>query len=145
MVFRVCRLEKHRQTRCASAPTDEDRLRLAEVSRLNRRVYTAYLLKEELRALYRCGAAAAKRHLRAWLAWASRSRLAPFVKLARTLRKHRDGILAAIELGVSNGRMEGINNKIGIIKHRAYGVHSAAALIAMVFLCCSGILVPMPL
>ena len=125
--------------------TDEDRLRLAEVSRLNRRVYTAYLLKEELRALYRCGAQAAKRHLRAWLAWASRSRLAPFVKLARTLRKHRDGILAAIELGVSNGRMEGINNKIGVIKHRAYGFHSAAALIAMVFLCCSGIQVTMPI
>jgi transposase len=125
--------------------TDEDRLRLAEVGRLNRRVYTAYLLKEELRALYRCGARAAKRHLQAWLAWASRSRLAPFVKLARTLRKHRDGILAAIVLGVSNGRMEGINNKIGVIKHRAYGFHSAAALIAMVFLCCSGIQITLPL
>jgi len=124
--------------------TDEDRLKLAEVSRLNRRVYSAYLLKEELRALYRCGARAASRHLRAWLAWATRSRLPPFVKLARTLRKHREGILAAIELGVSNGRMEGINNKIGVIKHRAYGFHSAAALIAMVFLCCSGIQVPTP-
>ena len=125
--------------------TDEDRLRLAEVSRLNRRAYAAYLLKEELRALYRCGARAAHRHLKAWLAWASRSRLKPFVKLARTLRKHRDGILAAIELGVSNGRLEGINNKIGMIKHRAYGFHSAAALIAMVFLCCSGIQVTMPI
>ena len=125
--------------------TDEDRLKLAAVSRLNRRVYTAYLLKEELRALYQCGAQAAGRHLRAWLAWASRSRLAPFVKLARTLRRHRQGILAAIELGVSNGRMEGINNKIGVIKHRAYGFHSAAALIAMVFLCCSGIQVAMPI
>ncbi len=81
---------------------DEDRLRLAEVSRLNRRVYNAYLLKEELRALYRCGPRAAKQHLRAWLAWASRPLLAPFVRLARTLRKYRDGILAAIELGVSN-------------------------------------------
>ena len=44
------------------------------------------------------------------LAEVSRSQLAPFVKLARTLRKHRDGILAAIELGVSNGRMEGIQS-----------------------------------
>jgi transposase len=107
--------------------------------------YTAYLLKEELRALYRCGARAAKRHLQAWLVWASRSRLAPFVKLARTLRRHRDGILAAIVLGMSNGRMEGINNKIGVIKHRVYGFHSAAALIAMVFLCCSGIQVTLPI
>jgi hypothetical protein len=59
--------------------------------------------------------------------------LEPFVTLARTLRKHCDGILAAIELNVSNGRMEGINNKIGVIKHRAYGSHSASALIAMIF------------
>ena len=124
--------------------TDEDRLKLAEVGKLNRRVYSAYLLKEELRALYRCGARAARRHLSAWLAWASRSRLAPFVKLSRTLRKYRDGILAAIELGVSNGKLEGINNKIGVIKHRAYGFHSAATLIAMVFLCCSSIQITLP-
>jgi hypothetical protein len=47
----------------------------------------AYLLKEELRALYHLEArTAASEHLRAWLAWASRSR---FVKLARTIRRYR--------------------------------------------------------
>ena len=122
----------------------EEQVKLAEVAALNRRVYRAYLLKEELRALYRCGSQAAEQHFTAWIAWAIRSRLAPFVKLARTLRKYREGILAAIDLGVSNGRMEGINNKIGVIKHRAYGFHSAAALIAMVFLCCSALRVTLP-
>jgi len=34
-------------------------------------------------------------HLDAWLTWASRSRLKPFIKLARTIRRHRDGILNA--------------------------------------------------
>ncbi len=115
--------------------TDYDRLRLAEVGRLNRRVYKAYLLKEELRALYCCGASSATLHLKAWLSWASRSLLRPFVKLARTLGKYSDGILAAIELGVSKGWLEGINNKIGVLKRRAYGFHSAAALIALAFLC----------
>jgi transposase len=58
----------------------------------------AYLLKEELRALYHLEArTAASEHLRAWLAWASRSR---FVKLARTIRRYRDGILAAIRLAL---------------------------------------------
>jgi transposase len=123
----------------------EQKLKLAEVASLNSRVYRAYLLKEELRALYRCGPEAAKRHLAAFTAWASRSRLEPFVKLARTLRKHSEGILAAIELGVSNGRLEGINNKIGVIKHRAYGFHSAAALIAMIFLCCTAIEIDLPI
>lgn len=123
----------------------EEKLKLAEVAALNRRVYRAYLLKEELRALYRCGPWAARRHLAAFIAWAVRSRLEPFVKLARTLGKHSEGILAAIDLGVSNGRLEGINNKIGVIKHRAYGFHSAAALIAMVFLCCSAIEITLPI
>lgn len=122
----------------------EEKLRLSEVARVNARVYRAYLLKEELRALYNCTATSATRHLDAWLQWASRSKLAPFVKVARTLRKYRDGVLAAIRLSVSNGRLEGINNKIGMIKHRAYGFHSAAALIAMIYLCCTKMIIPLP-
>jgi transposase len=125
--------------------SNEERLRLAQVERINRRVFRAYLLKEELRALYRCGAKAAERHLTAWLAWAIRSRLRPFVRLARTLRTHREGILAAIRLRVSNGRMEGINNKIAVLKHRAYGFHSDQAVIAMVFLCCSKLPLELPI
>jgi len=124
--------------------SDEEHVRLAAVTQLNARVYRAYLLKEELRALYACGGHGASSHLTAWLAWACRSKLAPFVKLARTIRKYRDGVLASIRLGVSNGRLEGLNNKIGMLKHRAYGFHSAAALIAMIYLCCTGMIIPLP-
>lgn len=130
------------------APEDlrpAERVRLADVAALNARVYRSYLLKEELRALYWCGIAAAERHLAAWLSWASRSKLRPFVKLARTLRKYSEGILNAIRLGVSNGRLEGLNNKIGMLKHRAFGFHSATALIAMIFLCCTQLHVELPI
>jgi transposase len=122
----------------------EEHLRLCEVARINQRVYRGYLLKEELRMLYRCSPGTAPTHLASWLAWASRSKLPPFVKLARTLRKYTAGVLAAIRLGLSNGRLEGINNKIGVLKHRAYGFHSAAALIAMVYLCCTRLHVELP-
>ena len=84
----------------------EEEVRLSAVAGLNVRVYRAYLLKEELRMLYRCGPRAAETHLNSWLSWASRSNLAPFVKLGRTLRQYRDGVLAAIRLRLSNGRME---------------------------------------
>src|SRR3954452_22552643 len=88
----------------------------------------AFLLREELRLLYHLpDPALAPAHLDAWLAWASRSRLRPFVRLARTLRQHRDGILAAIRLGLTNGRLEGLNSKIRLISHRAFGFHSADA------------------
>ena len=62
-----------------------------------------------------------------WLDWASRSRLAPFVKLARTIRKHAVGILAYLDTRMTNGPVEGINNKLRVIARRAYGFHSHGA------------------
>ena len=56
----------------------------------------------------------------------------------------RRGILAAIRLGLSNGRLEGLNSKIRLINHRGYGHHSAAAIIAMIYLCCGGITIELP-
>jgi transposase len=118
---------------------------LHEVQHANRALYRAFLLREELRLLYHLdNPALASAHLDAWLAWASRSRLRPFVRLARTLRAHRDGILAAIRLGLSNGRLEGLNSKIRLISHRSFGFHSADALIALVYLCCAGIVIELP-
>jgi len=118
---------------------------LAEVQAENRRLYRAFLLREELRLLYHLpDPALAPDHLDAWLAWASRSRLKPFVRLARTLRAHRAGILAAIRLELSNGRLEGLNSKIRLISHRAFGFHSADPLIALVYLCCAGITIELP-
>jgi len=128
--------------------------KLSLIEAANRPLYRAYLLKEALRAVYRVSASRAGDRLDAWLAWASRSRLRPFVKLAATIREHRSGILAAIEHDLSNGRLEGLNNKIRLISHRAFGFHSAEALLAgfhsaeallaLVYLCCSGITVPLP-
>ena len=80
-----------------------------------------------------------------WLAWAARSRLAPFVKLARTVRKHAVGILAYLDTRMTNGPVEGINNKLRVIAPRAYGFHSHGALISMLFLCCGGIELAPPL
>ena len=118
---------------------------LAEVQTHNLRLYRAFLLREELRLLYHLdNPSQAPAHLDAWLTWASRSRLKPFVRLARTLREHRDGILAAIRLGLSNGRLEGLNSKIRLISHRSFGFHSADALIALVYLCCTGIDITLP-
>ncbi len=49
------------------------------------------------------------------LARLSRSRLKPFVRLGRTIRKHREGILAARRLKLSNARAEALNNKVKLI------------------------------
>ena len=124
--------------------TPKQLLKLAEVVLSNKPLYRAFLLYGELRYIYRLPKEEAPQRLDAWLAWASRSRLKPFVKLARTIRKHKQGVLAAIELNMSNGRLEALNSKVRLLSHRAYGFHSASALIAMIYLCCSGITIALP-
>jgi transposase len=71
-------------------------------------------------------------------------RVPSFVTLSKTIRANRDRVLAAVELGLSNSKLEGLNSKIRLINHRGYGHHSAAALIAMIYLCCGGITVELP-
>ena len=57
--------------------------------------------------------------LNQWLEWAARSHLTPFVKLARTIRKHAAGILAYLDTRMTNGPVEGINNKLRVTSHGA--------------------------
>jgi transposase len=127
-----------------SKQTTTQLLRLAEVQQTNKAMFRAALLYGELRYVYKVPKEQAEERLNAWLAWASRSRLTPFVKLARTIRKHKAGVLAAVELGLSNGRLEALNSKVRLLSHRAYGFHSANALIAIIYLCCAGIQIALP-
>lgn len=108
-------------------------------------LYRCWQLKEALRDLFRLARPAdAAMHLDWWLAWACRSRIPAFVALSTTVRANRDRILNTVELGLSNSKLEGLNSKIRLINHRGYGHHSAAALIAMIYLCCGGITVELP-
>ena len=63
---------------------------------------------------------------------ASRSGLKPFVTLAKTMCKHRQGILAAVRMGVNNARDEKLNRRVRVIVNRAYAFHSAKAALAFV-------------
>ncbi len=122
-----------------------ERQKLSEVQHSNQKLYRAYLLKETLaQALDYKQPWRARKALGNWLAWASRSRLTSFVKAARTIRKYKERILAYIDHRLTNGIVEGINNRLRTIARRAYGFHSPKPLIAMLFLCCGGILLEPP-
>jgi len=82
--------------------TPKQLAKLAEVVLTNRSMYRAFLLLGELRYLYRLPKEETAERLDAWLAWASRSKLKPFIKLARTIRKHKTGVLAAIRLSTTD-------------------------------------------
>ncbi|MCA1679784.1 MAG: ISL3 family transposase [Actinobacteria bacterium] len=89
--------------------------KLSDIEQTNRPLFRAYLLKEQLRQIYRLPAKAAIELLDGWIKWARRCRLKPFRKLARTITEQHAGIIAAIEHGLSNARIEAINTQIRLI------------------------------
>lgn len=123
-----------------------EKSKLSEIQKHNKRLYRAYLLKESLAlALEYRQPKRARQALSDWLSWASRSKLEPFVRAARTVRKHVDGIVAYVKTRLTNGLVEGLNNKLRVVARRAYGFHSAGALISMLFLTCGGLRLNPPL
>jgi transposase len=124
--------------------TERQQLKLARVQKLNQRLYRAYLLSQQLREIYRVPLEHAIALLDAWLRWARRSRLEPFVKLARTITEQRSGIESAIRHGLSNARVEQVNTQLRLIIRRAFGFHSYEAPIALAMLTLGGLCPPLP-
>jgi transposase len=126
--------------------TDDQSTTLRKLRRRGGDLWRAYSLKEAFRAIFAgdLDAEETTELLDRWCSKASRSRLPAFVKVAKTIRKFCDGILAAIRLGVNNGRAEGLNNHVRLIIRRAYGFHSAKAALALVMLSCGPIELLLP-
>ena len=110
------------------------------------KVPRAWAMKEMVRAIFAPGLTpnAVAELIDRLLSRLSRSRLQPFVRLGRTIRKHREGILAARRLGITNARAEAMNNKVKLIVRRAYGFHSARAALALVHLTCGPVTPTLP-
>lgn len=120
--------------------TTLEHAKLTELPRVNATIYRAYLMKESFAAILdRRQPNVVESKLKEWISWASHSGIKPFAKAARTIAKHIDGIVAYVATGLSNGRSEGTNGKVRTITRRSYGLHGAAALIALIHLCCSGL------
>ncbi len=114
--------------------TEHQQVKLNWIAATDPGLYRAYLLKEGLRVVFRMPSKAADAALDRWISWARRCRIPAFVKLQKSIVKHRPRILAAIEHQLSNGLIESTNTKIRLITRMAYGFHSADALIALAML-----------
>lgn len=116
--------------------------KLSTLAQSNGTTYRSYLLKEAFQMLYAAPTVAKADTIFAdWYGWARRSRLAPFIRVAETMRKHWPGIRRFLERRITNASSEGWNSKIRMLSHRAFGFHSADALIGMIHLCCSGLVI----
>lgn len=119
----------------------EDQEQIDQVHRSNRRLARAYELRVDFEQFWeQPDERRARTFAMRWTGAALKSRIQPLRRFARTVREHLDGILGFFRhCGQTSGVIEGTNNKIKLLIHRAFGFHKVAALIAMIHLCCSGI------
>jgi transposase len=118
--------------------TENQQVMLSWIAATDPRLYRAYLLKEGLRLVFQMPHKAAGPALDRWISWARRCRIPAFVKLQKSIVKHRSRILAAIEHNLSNGLIESTNTKIRLITRMAFGFKSPQALIALAMLTLGG-------
>ena len=111
----------------------------------NNRLYRAYRMKEMLRLLLKIkDVDEAAAELKRWLWWASHSRIPAMHDLYAKVRRRKEHILNAIQMGLSNARIEAANNKIKLIIRKAYGFRNIQNMLDMVYLVCSDLRIPLP-
>lgn len=107
--------------------TRTERVRLRELLAANRALFTVYVLKDDLKQLWHFRyPAAARRFYREWRRRALASRLPPLRRFVAMLDRHLEGIISHCRYPLNTGMLEGINNKIKVIKRIAYGFRDEA-------------------
>ena len=125
--------------------TENQQAKVEMIAKNNNRLYRAYCMKEMLRLLLKMkDVNEAEAELKQWLWRASHSRIDAFKKMYQKVKCHKEHILNAIRLGMSNARIEAINNKIKLIIRKAYGFRNIQNMLDMVYLVCSDLRITLP-
>jgi transposase len=122
---------------------DSQKERLSTLVQWNTPLVRAWYLKEAFQLFWTYKQPwRAQQHLYKWIRSAMRSKLDAFKKFAQMLRSHLAGILPWTKIRVSNGAVEGMNNKIKSISHRSFGFRTAENFIAAIYHCCARLPLP---
>jgi transposase len=113
----------------------EQSLSLEALCRMHLKTARAYRIRLAFQEIYNCPSRDwAELVLNRWYSWAIRSRLEPIKKVARTVKRHRDGILSWFDSKIANGLIEAINSLVQAAKAKARGYRSLRNLIAITYL-----------
>lgn len=100
----------------------EYKTRLDNALDMNKPLSQAYYLKEQLREIWtQISKGEAEKVMLDWVKQAQQSKVPQLITMANTIMAHRTGILAWYDCHISTGKVEGINNKIKVMKRTAYG------------------------
>lgn len=116
----------------------DGRRALKKLLSANRRLNTAYLLKESFGQLWSYRSEGwARRFFDNWKDSLKWQRLKPYEEFAKMIERHWEGIAAycKAENKVSLGFVEGLNNKIRVIQRRAYGLRDEEYLRLKILTC----------
>ena len=123
--------------------TPSQKRSLSALVRSNSPLSRAWYLKEDFQKFWDyVQEGRAERHLRTWLWWASHSRLGPFREFARLVREHLGGILAWTKMRITNGALEGMNNKVKLVSHRSFGFRNDERYIEAIYHNCGNLPLP---
>jgi transposase len=118
--------------------TDAQKGKLKELERVSSHLFRTWELKEDLRAVYKASSAEeAEEMLADWLHRAAYCKIAKVVEVEKKIRARRDDVVRSVALGISNARVEAINNKIKVTIRMGYGFRNTDNLIALLMLKCS--------
>ena len=103
-----------------------ERVRLDEVLAANQPLLTVYVMNEQLKSLWRAACPWQwRRHWKDWLAQARDSQIPALMQFAARLKPYWRGIVSRVRWPMHTGQLEGINNKIKLIKRQAFGYRDA--------------------
>jgi transposase len=110
------------------------------VKALNLRTARAWSLKEVFRTFWQAPTRpTARRYFDRWYSWAVRSRLGPVKKVARMCKERLAQILNFFDHRITNGPLEGLNNKLQALIKKAYGYRNPQRFITDIFFHCGGL------
>ena len=116
---------KVQRYKCKNEECDFDqqhKTRLDNALAMNEPLSKAYYLKEQLKEIWsQISKEEAEAVLDDWVKQAKESKIPQLMRMAATLLAHRRGIQAWYDSRISTGKVEGINNKIKVMKRNAYG------------------------
>jgi len=124
--------------------TENQQATLEMLIKSDKKLYRAYLLKENLRLCFHYDNEEAVLELEKWLKWAERCRISEFVELCKKIKRHKPAILNSFKYHLTNARIEAINNKIKVTIRMGYGFRNIDNLIALVRLKCGNENITLP-
>jgi transposase len=115
--------------------SERQRVQLGELKGLDLKTARAYHIKLALARFWEItDSTEAVAYLKRWYFWATHSRLAPVIRVARAINRYWHGVVSYLEARITNGIVEGLNSKIKTAMKRAYGFKHVGYLRTIVYL-----------